>query len=157
MMYIDNVKFAKNKQNINGEIDISKVERIQEIDAYSGFIKYSLNGNVDKSNRPVLILNICGKISTLCQNCLEPVEIDLDSSTTVTIFFNEDKLDAALFSDETSDVEDAVLAEEEFDVMNLVEDEIIICLPYASRHDDCDGLEYHDDVKSPFGILKDII
>ncbi|MDD3266347.1 MAG: YceD family protein [Burkholderiales bacterium] len=157
MMYIDNVKFAKNKQETHGEIDISKVERIQEIDAYSGFIKYSINGDVDKSNRPILVLNVCGKITTLCQSCLDPVEINLDSSTVVTIFFNEDKLDAALFSDENSDVEDAVLAEEEFDVMNLVEDEIIICLPYTSKHDDCDGLEYHDDVKSPFGILKDII
>lgn len=156
-MYIDNVKFAKNQQKINGEIDISTVDRIQEIDTYSGFIKYSINGDVDKLNRPILVLNVCGKITTLCQSCLEPIEINLDNSTVVTIFFNEDKMDTALFSDETSDVEDAVLAEEEFDVMNLVEDEIIICLPYASKHDDCDGLEYHDDVKSPFGILKDII
>lgn len=156
-MYIDNVKFAKNQQNISGEIDLGNIERIQEIDSYSGIVKYSLTGDVDKLNRPVLILSICGKIAALCQNCLEPIEISLDNLTNVTIFFNEDQLDEALFSDETSEVEDAILAEEEFDVMNLIEDEIIICLPYASKHDDCVGLEYRDDIKSPFGILKDII
>lgn len=155
-MYINNVKFAKAAEEISGEVDLTKVARVQEIDEYKGTIKYKLTGGSDKVNRPTLTLSIYGTIWALCQNCLCPMELTLDNESQITIFYTEDQLDAALFAEE-SDADDGVLAENEFDVMQLVEDEIIILLPYAIRHESCIGLSYHDDEKSPFSALKHII
>ncbi|RTL13041.1 MAG: metal-binding protein [Neisseriaceae bacterium] len=156
-MYINNVKFAKSAHEISGELALESVERIQEIGEFKGTIKYTLKGSVDRLNRPTLILSIYGIISALCQNCLQPLELSVENQTPITIFFNEDQLDAALFSESESDVSDGVLAEDEFDVMQLVEDEVIMLLPYAAKHDSCIGLSYHDKVESPFNILKQII
>lgn len=156
-MYIDNVKFAKSGKVINGKLDLLKCERIQEIDQFSGEVSYELVGYLDTLNRPTLKLSIYGIIGTLCQNCLQPMELTLDNQSCITVFFNEDQLDAALFADGDSDVEDGVLAEAEFDIMQLVEDEVIMLLPYASKHESCIGLSYHDSADSPFGVLKNII
>lgn len=156
-MYIDNVKFAKQQQHLDGSIDLSKVARIQELGEYSGEIKFEITGCVDNLNRPTLNLSVYGIITTLCQNCLQPMEMSIDNSSRITVFFTEDQLDDALFSEHDSDTEDGILAEEEFDVINLVEDEVIILLPYASKHDECLGLSYRDDAESPFSVLKHII
>lgn len=156
-MYIDNVKFARAGQELSGEISLADVARIQEIGEYTGKLNYQLTGSTDKLNRPVLNLAIYGIIGTLCQNCLQAMDLPFDNNSQITVFYNEDELDSALFGEEESDTADGVLAEDEFDVMQLVEDEIIISLPYSSRHESCIGLSYHDDEESPFSALKHII
>jgi uncharacterized protein len=148
MHYINNVKFAKEEQQLSGVLDLAKSERISELDDYSGEIKYSLIGMKDELNRPTLQLSIYGIISALCQNCLQKMTIELD---------NQSQLDHAMFSEDGSDVEDGVLAETEFDVMQLVEDEVIMLLPLAPKHEECIGLSYHDEETSPFSELKNII
>lgn len=157
MHYINNVKFAKEEQQLSGVLDLAKSERISELDDYSGEIKYSLIGMKDELNRPTLQLSIYGIISALCQNCLQKMTIELDNQSQITIFFTEDQLDHAMFSEDGSDVEDGVLAETEFDVMQLVEDEVIMLLPLAPKHEECIGLSYHDEETSPFSELKNII
>lgn len=157
MLYVDNVKFAKAKSKLDGELDLMQSARIKELGDFSGVIKYNLEGTLDSLNRPVLILSIYGIIGTLCQNCLQPMELNIDNQSRITVFFNEDQMDKAMFSDPESEVEDGVLAESEFDIMQLVEDEVIMLLPYASKHDECIGLSYHDDADSPFSKLKNII
>jgi uncharacterized protein len=85
------------------------------------------------------------------------MEIILENRAQLTIFPTEAQLDQALFADGESEVEDGVVAEAEFDVMQLVEDEIIMSLPYAAKHDSCIGMNYHDESTSPFSVLKQII
>ena len=157
IMYINNVKFAKSAQECVGKIDLSAQPRIQEIDNYTGALSFKLVGFVDKLNRPTLSLTIHGIIHALCQNCLQPMEVSIDNHSEITVFYTEDELDAALFGGHDSEVEDGVLAEEEFDVMQLVEDEVIMLIPYAHRHESCVGLSYADEADSPFKMLKEII
>lgn len=157
MLYINNIKFAQEHGFISGNIDVIKSERIQELGEYTGVIDYKLTGLVDNLNRPTLKLQICGIISASCQNCLQPLEIKLDTQSLITIFYNEDRLDAALFGDHETGVADGVLADAEFNVVQLVEDEIIMSLPYAVKHNECLGLSYHDETSSPFNVLKKII
>ena len=156
-MYIDNVKFAKQQKELRGELDLKQLLRVQELEDYTGKVNYEITGLVDNLNRPTLDLKIYGTITTLCQNCLQPMSLTLDNTSRVTVFYNEEQLDHALFSDESSGVEDGILCEEEFDVLNFLEDEVIMLLPYASKHESCIGLSYHDSADSPFGVLKNII
>lgn len=156
-MHINNVKFANNKQELKGKLDLSKLERIQDLGNYTGILDFELKGYIDKLNRPTLSLYVCGIICTSCQNCLQPMNVSIDNQTEITVFYTEDQLDASLFEDKISGVSDGVLAEEEFSVMQLVEDEVIMLIPCASKHESCIGLSYTDDVESPFKILKKLI
>ena len=156
-MYINNVKFAEAGQELKGKVELSQLERVQEIDGYSGTLDYVLVGKKDKLNRPTLSLRLYGIIHTLCQNCLQPMEVTVDNTSEITIFFDEDQLDASLFGENSSGVADGVLAEEEFDVVQLLEDEVIMLIPYATKHESCIGLNYTDEVDSPFKVLKNLI
>ncbi|MFD2448348.1 YceD family protein [Vogesella fluminis] len=71
----------------------------------------------------------------------------------ITLFSREDKLEAAV---EADDELDAILAEETFDVIALIEDEIIMGLPLSLMHDDCDTEELKRakaDKPNPFAVL----
>lgn len=153
-MYIDNVKFAKSNQTISQTIDVMTLSRVQEIDNYQGKLDFKLSGYIDSRNRPVLNLAVYGIIDTLCQNCLEGISLTIDNVSDITIFFSEKTLEAALFSDSEIDVADGVLFDEEFDVIGLVEDEVIMLLPVAPKHESCVGLNYHDQTENAFSILK---
>ena len=157
MLYINNIKFAKDEGELSGKLDLSSLERVKELDEYSGEIEYKLTGMLDELNRPTLKLFVCGIISASCQNCLQNMTVEINNQSRITIFYTEEELDSALFSGESQDVEDGVLAETEFDVMQLVEDEVLMLLPFAPKHEECLGLSYHDDVASPFSQLKNII
>lgn len=156
-MIIDNVKFARQGQNVSRELDIAGFSRLQEILKCSGKIKFDLTGSVDYANRPTLTLKVCGIITTLCHGCMQPVDTTISNATIITLFFNEEALDNALFFDEESNVEDGELANEEFNVLDLVEDELIMCLPLAPKHETCNGISYSDNIASPFDKLKQII
>ena len=83
-MYINNVKFARSAQKLSGEIDLGTVARIQEIGEFQGVVKYTLQGEVDRLNRPALVLSIYGIISALCQNCLQSLDISIENQIAVS-------------------------------------------------------------------------
>jgi uncharacterized protein len=157
MWIINNVKFAQAQKQLSATIALSKLARVQEIDSYAGEIKFKLQGALDNLHRPILKLSIYGIISALCQNCMQPLAIKLDSLTVITVFFTEKQLEQALFAAADLGVEDGVLAEDDFNVIQLVEDEVIMLLPYAPKHESCVGLSYHDPIENQFSGLKEII
>ena len=156
-MFINNIKFAKNLQSQSGKVELAKLARVQELDSYGGTLEFKLMGYLDSLNRPTLSLKLYGTIDASCQNCLQPMQVILDNESKLTIFYTEDQLDSALFGEHDSGVEDAVLADEEFDIMQLVEDEVIMLLPCAAKHESCIGLSYQDQVATPFNVLKELI
>jgi|SRR6185437_9121796 len=153
MKYIDNVDFAKNGQTIEGQVKASDLTRACEIlDELSGNLQYTISGSVNHKNKPVLAIRIYGKITTLCQNCLEKLDIPIDCSNIVPIFYTESDMDKALFGDEAQ-YTDGILADATFDIESFVEDELIMSLPIAPKHKTCKGVTYHEKPDSPFSVL----
>lgn len=69
-----------------------------------------------------------------CQRCLEPVAVALDVERDFRFVATE-----AQAADEDDEAEEDVLvASTAFDLLALVEDELVLALPYAPRHADCD-------------------
>lgn len=154
-MYLDNLKFAREQRSLAGVIDLCKLVRVQEIDNYTGELNYILVGDVDKLQRPILKISICGIITALCQNCLLEMQIEISNHSVVTIFNTEAQLDAALFAGGDAEVEDGIVADDEFDISEFLEDEVIMLLPYSYKHAECVGLNYHDIALNSFSSLKD--
>ena len=65
-----------------------------------------------------------------CQRCLQPLEWTVDQKTVVALAGSEDEADAL---DAESDGE-VVLAAGPLDPLELVEDELLLTLPYAPTH-----------------------
>lgn len=153
MKYIDNVDFAKKQQTIEGHVKAADLARACEIlEELDGNLQYTISGSVNPKNKPVLTVRIYGTITTLCQNCLEKLDISIDCSNVVPIFYTESDMDNALFGDEAQ-YTDGILADATFDIESFVEDELIMSLPIAPKHTTCKPITYHEKPDSPFSVL----
>ena len=101
-----------------------------------GNIRFTLNGEVNNKNKAVLQLSICGKITALCQTCLNDVVLPIDGNLTVPVFSSDKEFDSAVINNDSTEC-DGIVASSHFDVLNLVEDEFITLLPIAPKHEIC--------------------
>ena len=151
-MYIDNYKFAISRETLELEVEVRDLERAKDLlDGLAGTLLVKLKGDV--SDKPLLNVSICGKISTLCQICLDHVEVIIEHNGNVPIFKNEALLDEALFG-ENADCTDGILSDPQFNVSDFIEDEIIMLLPLAPKHDTCHYVSVAEEGNNPFGMLK---
>jgi len=116
-------------------------------------VSYTLTGFADRLRRPALRIELSASVCVSCGRCLQPMPVEVKADSVVTLFTSEEKMEAAVDEDEELD---AILAEPEFDVMALIEDEIIMGLPLSPFHDDC-GTEHLERAKAekpnPFAVL----
>ncbi|AVY94289.1 DUF177 domain-containing protein [Microvirgula aerodenitrificans] len=152
---INSLDFARERREISTrDIAVADLPRLADaLASRDGVLSWSVSGHVDRLHRPTLRLKVRGDVMLACQRCLEPLPHRIDADTLITQFTDEERLEAACDEDEDLD---GILAEEELDVLALIEDEVLLGLPLAPRHDDCrpDAIEKAKaDKPNPFAVL----
>ena len=132
--HIDNIDFSRKSREIRDIIRLSDFKRLQDLCLnLEDSIAFVLRGFENKHREPCLELLIEGKLDLICQRCSEKLEhkIFLKSGflikeeTQLTDFQIDDHADYDL-------IEGSV----KMDVLSLIEDEIILSLPVAPKHED---------------------
>jgi len=82
----------------------------------------------------MLQLEISGVLPLACQRCLDAVPFDLDVNSLLELVPEGAELSEDELEDDTRDF---LPVERELDVAELVEDEILLALPVAPRHEKC--------------------
>ena len=74
--------------------------------------------------------------SVQCQRCMQPLELPIDSQFTVAVVWSDDEAGRL-----PKQYEPYIAGEGPQDVRDLIEDELILCVPYAAYHEqaDCAG------------------
>lgn len=152
---IDPLAFARDGASLQNERTVASLaKRVHELLASdAGVVKFSVEGFHDRLLRPSLRYRLAVTLSVDCQRCLTPMPFELQSDGVITLFTKESKLEDAVAVD---DELDAIMAEETFDVIALIEDEIIMGLPLSLMHDDCDTdalKRAKADKPNPFAVL----
>jgi uncharacterized protein len=119
-------------------------------------VTYALKGVRDARGRPSLKLNVRGSLQLRCQRCLGPLEHDVQTEQILVLAASQDEIDAEPAG---VDEPDRVVAGKEMSVRDLIEDELILALPYAARHEDCEPQHEGTDageraMNSPFAGLR---
>jgi len=136
---IDTVKFARNGQQMIHSFTVEDLQRVRDIVGDIGEkIEAKLEGGVLKAGKPFIDLSIKADLPLTCQRCLERMNYELNSSTRFIIAFGNSELTD--LSDEPGDVE-VLMAQEDTDVVAMVEDELLLRLPMAAKHEDGECLE----------------
>jgi len=131
---IDTVKFARNGQEMIHSFSVEDLQRVKDIVGDVGEeIEAKLEGGVLKTGKPFIDLSIKADLPLTCQRCLELMNFELNSSTRFIIAFGNSELTD--LSDEPDDVE-FLIAEEDADVVAMVEEELLLRLPMAAKHED---------------------
>ncbi|HEY4316220.1 MAG TPA: YceD family protein [Herbaspirillum sp.] len=160
---IDAFKFSKQSERLEGETAIAEMGRLAELEVAQGkqgVIAWSLQGGQHRLGYPQLTLKVSGAINLLCQRCLTPMPVAIDSESVLVLAKDEaraDEIEAQLEDDEI----DVVPVPEELNLRDLVEDEALLSLPFAPKHEVCpDQAAAADPAKSekpsPFAVLKNL-
>jgi uncharacterized protein len=130
---IDSLEFARTGQMLQGSLAVPELRRLKDnlADA-EGRIDFVVQGGRDARRRPVLMLDVSGHLHLQCQRCLGVLDYPLRLSNTL-LLVSAGEIAAGRLDDEDAEW---IEASAELDVALLVEDEIILGLPYAPRHEE---------------------
>lgn len=109
---------------------------VQEFVNPEAVLQYRVCGGQDARGRPRLHCSVNGNVAMLCQRCLKPVNVSVESDRMLYLAASEaeaERLEAAL-ADEDIDV---MVAGQTLDLAGVVEDEVILSLPIVPMHADC--------------------
>ena len=134
----DVFKFAAGGGMLEGEVPVARLDRLtDQLATNEGMVCWQLLGSLDAKGNPRLDLSVNGRLALRCQRCLGGLDWDLAIGTALLpVRAGQDLPEDDLENDEADVVE--VNGSGEFDVLSLVEDEIILALPIAPRHTDCE-------------------
>ena len=154
---INSLEFARKSHAIHDTIAASQLTRLKErLASDAGSFDWSLVGEVLLGGGLALNFELKGMLTVPCQRCLEPIQLDLNVKSKFILVKDESEIP---LEDEEIDDKDYLVASAEFDVMRLVEDEILLAIPYATMHDikDCPAKDRLSELKAPnpFASLKD--
>lgn len=152
---IDSLVFAREASTLQGTLPIADMTRILEnlVDS-AGYLSYQLVGRLSASNKPQLLLQLNGVLSVCCQRCLEGVDYPVELFSVLELVGDDPDLTQEELEDDSVDF---LPAQKELDVIALIEDEIILNLPLAPRHESCALPETSqgDERISLFSVLRD--
>ena len=156
---IDNQRFSKNREELQGEIALDDCERLDDLlgndeGRADGTVKFQLQGTRGPLGQLRLHLRVQAEVAMVCQRCMGAMLESVDVLSKLDVAPD----DATIAHDDLTDDEaDWIETSREFDVAELVEDELILALPVAPRHRVCPDLATESAVpakkESPFAAL----
>ncbi|MES2152983.1 MAG: YceD family protein [Pseudomonadota bacterium] len=157
---IDAFEFCRSNGQRDGVTPVTGMSRLnKECADQSGQVAWAVDGSISKQGYPQLTLSVSGTVQLVCQRCLTPFAFEMDSSTVLMLGKDDEQADEieALLDDESIDV---IVGSRSCDIRDLIEDEALLALPQAPKHEVCPDSRALDSLKavkpSPFAGLKSL-
>lgn len=161
---LDTATFTHNGQVFVAETPVSLFKRaLEDLPVQKDqSISWSVKGSVDSAGQRFLHVSLSGFVVLVCQRCLLEFDYVIDTENTVLVVDNELELDVD--ADDPNALE-RILSSTHLNGFDLVEDELILSMPYVARHDTCPELpealksqdeEAEDEKPNPFAVLSQL-
>lgn len=119
-----------------GLLPIARLERLSAVTTdSSGALQVELQLRRDKTRVPKLEGRVRGELPVVCQRCLRPFPWPLDTAIDLRLVFNEEEESRVL-----KDSEPLLIEDDQVMFHAVVEEEVLLALPYAPRceREDCE-------------------
>jgi uncharacterized protein len=121
---------ARRKASFQGEFSLVELERLAAyLRASDGLVRVRLEFDEGGAGWHTIRLRIEAALQVTCQRCLEPFQIELEEEVAFGIV-----ADVSMQDYLPEQIEPLVLEEERFSPLQLIEDELIVAVPYAPKH-----------------------
>lgn len=158
--FVDALGLARAGESRSGECDLSELARFcQDLPVQAGKVQWQVQGEYNAAGQAFLSVQAQTVALLECQRCLSLFELPLLVSNRLELVRNN----TALEGDDAPDAVERIVGSSRFDLLALIEDELILVLPYVPRHDVCPSQagqasqeeEPTEDAKrpSPFAVL----
>jgi len=153
---IDCLEFARSGGVLERSAGLDELPRLAELlTTTAGSLSVRLEGWRDEQGKSWLQLDIAGEPVLCCQRCLGGMKYPLAIRSRLQLIapgadWPDDDLE--------DDSADAIAADAELNVLSLVEDEVLLALPIAPRHEQCESpsASASGNGSSPFAALADL-
>lgn len=163
---INAFEYALNEKKTAGKILIADSQRLSsEFIGESMMLNWVLVGDkINQFGYPQLRLTVEGSAEVVCQRCLTPFTFGISSQSVIILAKDEEnaaQIDSLLDNSST----DVVVCETTLNVIELIEDEVLLCLPLSPKHypvcpsyhlNLCEIDMEEDTKRRSFEILKDL-
>ncbi|HXX85455.1 MAG TPA: YceD family protein [Casimicrobiaceae bacterium] len=134
----DALELAETGGTITGVVDPTGLSRLADRlappdRASRAQIAWRITGGRDSLGRAMLTLSLDGTVLVVCQRCLRPFAVPVEQETMLLLARDEAELrvlDAA--------EPEVILAKAPVDPVALVEDELLLSLPFSPRHNEAE-------------------
>jgi uncharacterized protein len=134
---IDGFQFARAGQELRGKCPVAAFGRLQDVlNSNAGEFDYEILGTKDDMGRPALQVRVSGPLQLTCQRCLKALPYALGVDATLVLARTEAEIEAQPVEPEGPD---RILGSREMAVGTLLEDEVLLAVPFAPRHEQCTG------------------
>ena len=153
---LDIFEFARSAREAAGAVRLSQLPRmLNEVPAdapdrdtvftwqAAGFTQPELQDDGTEGLQPYLRLAIHGTAWLTCQRCLAPSEQAFNADPVFRIVQTEDEADEFPLDDDEVEV---IVGSRHFDLVDLIEEELLLSLPLVPKHDVCP--EIHESLAS---------
>jgi uncharacterized protein len=154
---IDGLEFARTGSKLQGSWQVADFPRLRDaLHSDAGTLRYKLRGIPEERGRPALHLIVGGTLSLVCQRCLGAMEFPLRIKSSLLLATSQEEIDAEPLQAEGPE---RIVAGKEMPVRDLVEEEVLLAIPIAPRHEGCAGQAAlgKEAVQSPFSGLRGLI
>jgi uncharacterized protein len=149
---VDAFDFARRGQVLKGAFSVHRLDRLleglpeqpvaeltilEEAPTVPGVVRYVIEGKRTKDDRSQLVVLVQANLVLECQRCLGPLVLPINRQTVFELVRRESDLgDDELDEDDLGQPE-KIVGSPKFDLCVLVEDELILEVPYVPRHEVC--------------------
>ena len=116
---------------LRGRLELESLPRLAQSGCSGARVDFSLAGEINDRGMPGLRLAADGTVRLQCQRCLGDVDLPVRVETQLELALGEAEILAA------DDEIERTLAGDAMNVAALVEDEVILALPMAPKHEQC--------------------
>ena len=128
----DAFKLVARGGELSGTIDPVLLPRLgEQVADEGGSVAWRIRGGDDGQGRPALTVTVEGDVPVTCQRCLGTMRQPVAQETVLLLARNEAEV---VRLDEASERE-VILASAPIEALAVVEDELLLSLPFAPRHE----------------------
>lgn len=156
---LDIFEFARSGRHAAGGLRLSQVQRLSsEVPAEApdrdttftwqaeGSTQPELQDDGSEAAQPYLRLAVHGSAWLECQRCLAPYEQAFDVDAIYRLVATEEEAEEYPLDDDELDV---IVGSRQFDLVDLIEEELLLSLPLVPKHDVCP--QVHESLSSGAG------
>ena len=139
---VDIFEVARRGTRVEGTLKPAELPELSKLLANEeGRLSYAAEGEGDRRGHPAARLSIEGEVFLTCTHCGKPVAVRLESEAVFLLAKSEEEANAMPIEEDAED-EDVVVGSKRFNLAGWAEEEAILTLPSAARHDACDEAEW---------------
>ena len=150
------VEYLENGASLRGFVPISRFVRFSKLLANEeGDLDLTLHFEESEAGLATVVGAAAASVGLLCQNCLEVMTLQLVVEVNVRLVKNDSELYAL-----SAKIDGIVADTPRLSLIELLEDDLILCLPMAPRHEaPCSEIlkEANTETRRPFADLSKLL